>query len=274
MGWAILQRFLSLSEKEQPLPLPFIKESSFPKTGVKGFQKDLRVYRDHFFEDLAWHPVDSAAVLALSIPPALFSSLKVKSSSHRTTQELRFCLWNDSTCGKKLCTMYLTRLRLSWLGVFLLVSNFLVTSTIKFFKHWNQLFFMSCFRAVLAVFHASWSKASPFERVYFRRVVRHSRRGTDNWSFLVRLCPRRGIEWSYAATSFYLVARTVSSNDLADFVQPSLFMVWAWIPRGILKACLCSVVLCSRRDYFFTTPPCVHWITVFLYAELDAPMIA
>ena len=48
------------------------------------------------------------AAFALSLPPALFSSSRVKSSSRRTTQELRSCIWNGSTCGNKLRTMYLT----------------------------------------------------------------------------------------------------------------------------------------------------------------------
>ena len=45
---------------------------------------------------------------ALSLPPALFSSSTVKSSSRRTTQELRSCLWNGSTCGNKFRTIYWT----------------------------------------------------------------------------------------------------------------------------------------------------------------------
>ena len=66
------------------------------------------------------------AVWALSLPPALLSFSKVKSSSHQTMQELRFCLWNDSTCGHKLRTMYLTRSGLSRSGAILLVTNLLV----------------------------------------------------------------------------------------------------------------------------------------------------
>ena len=158
-------------------------------------------------------------------------------------QELRSCLWNDSTCGKKLRTMYLmTRSELSRPGVFLLVTNLLVTilkgkpngsfltSPIKSFQHCSQLLFMPCLRAALAVFHASCSRISPFERVYFRRALRHSRCRTDNWSchqyieFLVCLCPRRGIEWSHAETTSRLVAHTVSPNDSAHFAQPSSSM--------------------------------------------------
>ena len=71
-------------------------------------------------------PSIPSAVLALSLPPALFSSSRVKSSSRRTTQKLRFYLWNGSTCGNKLRTMYLTRSGLSRSGVFLLVTNLLV----------------------------------------------------------------------------------------------------------------------------------------------------
>ena len=53
-------------------------------------------------------PSIPGAVFASSLPPALFSSPRVKSSSRRTTQELRSCLWNGSTCGYKLRTTYLT----------------------------------------------------------------------------------------------------------------------------------------------------------------------
>ena len=93
------------------------------------------------------NPSIPGAVFPLILPPALFSSSRVKSSSRRTTQELRSCLWNGSACGNKLHTMYLTRLGLSRPGVFLLVTNLLVTilkakfhgsfltSPIKSFQH-------------------------------------------------------------------------------------------------------------------------------------------
>ena len=42
-------------------------------------------------------PSIPGAVFAVSLPPTLFSSSKVKSSSRRTTQELRSYLWNGST---------------------------------------------------------------------------------------------------------------------------------------------------------------------------------
>ena len=86
-------------------------------------------------------------VFALNLTPPLFSFSRVKSSSRRTTQEIRSCLWNGSTCGNKLRTMYLTRSGLSRPGVFLLVTNLLVTilkgrprgsfstSPIKSFRH-------------------------------------------------------------------------------------------------------------------------------------------
>ena len=51
-------------------------------------------------------PLFPALYFPLSVPPALFSSSRVKSSSRRTTQERRSCLWNTSTCGNKLRTMY------------------------------------------------------------------------------------------------------------------------------------------------------------------------
>ena len=80
-------------------------------------------------------------------PHPLSSSSRVKSSSRRTTQELRSRLWNGSTCRNKLCTMYLTRSGLFRSGVFLLVTNLLITilkarphgsfstSPIKSFQH-------------------------------------------------------------------------------------------------------------------------------------------
>ena len=114
--------------------------------------------------------------------------------------------------------MYLTRSGL---------SRPFSTSPIKSFQHWSQLFFMPCLKADFAISHTSRSRRSPFERVNLRRAERHSRRRTDNWSFhqyiksLVRPCPQRGIEWLHAATTFRLAARTVSSNDPADFAQPS-----------------------------------------------------
>ena len=70
-------------------------------------------------------------------------------------------------------------------------------------------------------------KLFSYEQVNLRRAVRHSRCRTDSWSFhqyiesLVRPCPRRDKEWSHAATTFRLAARTVSFNDPADFSQPS-----------------------------------------------------
>ena len=93
------------------------------------------------------NPSITGAVFALSLPPALFSSSRVESSSRQTTQELRSCLWNGSTYGNKLRTIYLTRSGLSRAGVFLLVTNLLVTilkarlhgsfstSPIKSFQH-------------------------------------------------------------------------------------------------------------------------------------------
>ena len=92
-------------------------------------------------------PSIPGAVLALSLPPALCSSSRVNTYLRGTTQELRSRLWNGSTCGNKLCTIYLTRSGLSRPGVFLQVTNLLVTilkerphgsfstSPIKSFQH-------------------------------------------------------------------------------------------------------------------------------------------
>ena len=187
-------------------------------------------------------PSIPGAMFAFSLPPTLFSSSRVKSSSRRTTQELRSCLWKGSMCGNKLRTMYLTRSGLSRPGVSLLVTNLLVnilkvrsygsfsTSQITSFQHWSRLFFMPCLRADFAIFHASCSRKSPFKRVNVHSAARHFRRRTDNWpfhqyiEFPVRPCPRRDIQWSHVATTFHLAARTVFSNDPADLVQPSSSM--------------------------------------------------
>ena len=88
---------------------------------------------------------------------------------------------------------------------------------------------MPCLRAVSAVFHALCSRASFLERVYFHRTVRHLRSRTDNWSFyhyidsLVPLWPWRGIEWSHTATTFRLVARTVSSNNPGEIITAKIW---------------------------------------------------
>ena len=63
-------------------------------------------------------PSIPGAVFALSLPSALFSSSRVKSSSRRATQELWSYLWKGSRCGDKLRTMYLTRSGLSRHGGF------------------------------------------------------------------------------------------------------------------------------------------------------------
>ena len=203
------------------------------------------------------------AVFASSLPPALFSSSRVKSSSCWTTQELRSCLWNGSTCGNKLRTIYLTRLALSRPGVFLLVTSLLVTilkvrphwsfstSPIKSFQHWSRLFFMPCLRADLTFFYASRSRGSPFEQVNLCRAVRHFRRRTNNWSFhqyiesSVRPCPRRGMECSHAATTFRLFAKLVLAESFC-------------VPGGAPH---------------LTAPSHIHWVTPFLDAELNALVV-
>ena len=89
---------------------------------------------------------------------------------------------------------------------------------------------MPRFKAAFALFHASCSRESAFERVNLCRAARHSRRRAANWSFhqyiepLACLRLRRGIEQSQAATTFCLVERTVASNDPAGSTQPSSSM--------------------------------------------------
>ena len=103
-------------------------------------------YAKYVCADLVWHSVDLRRCICHP-PSALFSFSRVKSSLRLTTQELRSCLWNGSTYGDKLRKMYLTRSELSRPGVFLLVTNLLVTilkarphgpfstSPIKSFQH-------------------------------------------------------------------------------------------------------------------------------------------
>ena len=121
--------FFSLPEKDQPLPLPFIEELSLQKTGVESFQKDLRLYHDHFFEDLIWYPFDPRRRIGYKPSTRSIQFLKSENSSQLTMQELRSYLRNNSTCGNKLLTMYLTRSGLSRPGVFLLVTGTPVPAT-------------------------------------------------------------------------------------------------------------------------------------------------
>ena len=85
-------------------------------------------------------------------------------------------------------------------------------------------------KAAFALFHASCSRRSPFQRVNVRRAARHSRRRVANWSFCQHIEPlaclrfRRGIEQSQATTTFCLAERTVFSNDPAGSTQPSSSM--------------------------------------------------
>ena len=101
------------------------------------------------------------------------------------------------------------------------------TLPVMSFQHRSRLFFMPNLKAAFAPFHASCNRASPFERVNFRRAARHSRRRAANWSFhqyilaLACLRLRRGIKQSQAATTFCLAERTVAFNDSAGQIQPS-----------------------------------------------------
>ena len=122
----------------------------------------------------------------------------------------------------------------------------------------RDYFFMPCLRAYFALFHASRSRGSPFERVKLRRAARHFWRRTENWSFHqytespVCPCPRRGIKWSHAATTFRLAACTVSSNDPVDLAQPSSSI------SLVSSRCFCSLSLLSRlvfQETFLPLPP-------------------
>ena len=121
--------------------------------------------------------------------------------------------------------MYLTRSKLSRPVVFVLVTNLLVTmlkaiphmslstSLIRFFQHWIRLFFMPRFRADFAIFHASCSAASPFERMYFHRAAKPSRCRTENWSFS-QPSPSMSLVSSIYARSLFLLSRPVCQNSL------------------------------------------------------------
>ena len=177
------------------LPVSLLALVAMSTTAWMASTVDLPFRKPNWFPERSFSPTIPGAVFDLNLPPALFSSSRVKSSSRRTTQELRFCLWNGSTCVNKLRTKYLTRSALSRPGVFLLITNLLVTilkarplgslstSLIKSFQRWTRLFLMPCLSADFASIHASRSRGSPFERVNLRRAARHFRRRTDNWSF-------------------------------------------------------------------------------------------
>ena len=120
------------------------------ETIVSGVSCAPTARRQPPFPHPTWH---SQKVCVLRFPQGIRSS----DTSRRTTQELRSCLRNGSTCGNKLRTSYLTGSGLSRPGVFL--------------------------QADFSYSHASRSRESPFERVNLRRAVRHFRRRTDNWSF-------------------------------------------------------------------------------------------
>ena len=85
----------------------------------------------------------------------------------------------------------------------------------------------------------------------------------DNWSFRqyiespVRSCPRRGIEWSHAVTTFRLAARTVYSNDLADLAQPSSSMT----------------LFCSRCSRSFYCVKCDSLLKMFNITTIDKMII-
>ena len=116
---------------------------------------------------------------------------------------------------------------------------------------------MPCLKADYALFHASRSRGSLFERVNLRRAVRHFRRRTENWSFhqyiesTARPCPQQGIE-SHTANTLRLAARTVSSNYPADLAQSSL-------PMSLVSSrCSQSLSLLSRfvfQEGLLTLPP-------------------
>ena len=129
---------------------------------------------------------------------------------------------------------------------------------IKSFQHCSRIFLMPCLRADFAFFHASCSRVSPFRRLNLCRAVRHSRRRTDNWSFHqyiespVRLCPRRGIEWSHEATTFRLAAHMCLPTTQIVFAESS---------------CV------SRGAPSFVAPSRIHWVNPFPDAKLNALVV-
>ena len=60
------------------------RRKTSPSEFVKNFLKDLRIYRDYFFEDLVWHPVDPRRRICLK--PST-RSLQFLKSEERFAQE-------------------------------------------------------------------------------------------------------------------------------------------------------------------------------------------
>ena len=99
---------------------------------------------------------------------------------------------------------------------------------------------MPCLKAILAVFHASCSRASPFERVYFYRAVRHSR------------C---------------VIQRSSRLRSTKLIYEPGFLEVFSKI---FFSESSCA----PGRAPSFAASSYVHRVTPFMHAELDASVVA
>ena len=124
---------------------------------------------------------------------------------------------------------------------------------------------MACLKAEFVIFYALCSRESPFERVNLRRAARHSRRRTDNWSFRqyiespVRPCPQ-----PRHPPSVLQQPSRLSPTKL--IYEPSFLKMF---PKLVFVESSC--VLGGAPP--FAAPSRIHWVTPFLDAKLNAPVV-
>ena len=166
--------------------------------------------------------------------------------------------------------MYLTRSGLSKPGVFLLMSNLLVTvlkvrphgsfstSPIKSFQYWRRLFFMPRLKAGFTTFHASCRLHPPLSG-----WISAALRGIHDVAQLTGCSTNTSKHWLSGAceeASSSRKLRLPSASRSAQLLLRSQHgklnqaRQWAWFIRGLLEDFLCYVVLFSRRGSFFCRP--------------------
>ena len=137
--------------------------------------------------------------------------------------------------------MYLSRSGLSRPGIFLLVTNLLVTilkarphgsfstSPIKSFQHWSPLFFMPYLRADFDFSQASCSRDSPLERVNLRRAARPEALATyfSPLSAHVRHLGRA----LHSLATCDVTPHFQQASILPGSVQPRDIWPWPWHPK-------------------------------------------
>ena len=206
---------------------------------VKSFQKDLRVYHDHFFEDLIWHPVDPRRRIGFKPPICslqFFESEKLFAMDHAGTSILSqewLYMWKQTSHDV-----------LDSIGIILagglssrhqsLGNNFEGEITWVLLDLTDQVF---------AALKSAFLYALPQSWFYYFPCLVHQR--ITLWAcespprceaFLTQdrqlvvppvhrfpgapVPPAR----EHSETTFRLAARTVPSNDPADFAQPSSSM--------------------------------------------------